>query len=662
MIKTTIKTSGLVLALLIAVLNTGCNDYLDVTPPSEVSPEDYLVEESQLAAYTINYYANYTDPYNKDSDNKGGMFPSHYGSGGESPYWDDMHTDNQMNKGGSNRYLINGMDGEWQVGEKDGKWNFTNIYALNFYLNTVVPRHQEGEITGSSANIDHYIGEGYFLRAQEYFFRVKKLGDFPIVTEVLPDDLETLSEASVRQPRNEVARFILEDLDKAISLLQESGPGSTGKNRITRNAALLLKARVALFEATWLKYHKGTALVPNGSGWPGAEKEATKNYQFPTGSIDGEIDYFLTQAMEASKQVADLLSLTANNSSDIAANSYYNLFTDTDLDNYEEVILWRAYSSTYSVFHSYNHWNYGGNTSGFTKQFEKTFLMENGLPVYASGSNYQGDDHIADTKLSRDNRWQLFMKAPGELRKPFTEAIFPELPTIYDSGRNATATGYILGKGYSLTEGMDDLGRDQTAFPIYRAVEAYLIYIEACYEKNGTIDATADGYWRAIRSRAGVDTDYTKTIAATNMSVEAQNDWAAYSHGTLVDATLYNIRRERRCEFIGEGFRYDDLIRWRAMDQLDGYILEGFKVSTLYDQYTETQKENIIYEPGVSDYVRPNKSGNYANGFYFTEAHYLDPIAVKHFQITAPDGASVAQSVIYQNPGWPIEAGAGNIQ
>ena len=38
-----------------------------------------------------------------------------------------------------------------------------------------------------------------------------------------------------------------------------------------------------------------------------------------------------------------------------------------------------------------------------------------------------------------------------------------------------------------------------------------LIYMEASYEKNGTVDGTADGYWRALRTRAKVDPDYNKT-------------------------------------------------------------------------------------------------------------------------------------------------------
>ena len=58
-----------------------------------------------------------------------------------------------------------------------------------------------------------------------------------------------------------------------------------------------------------------------------------------------------------------------------------------------------------------------------------------------------------------------------------------------------------------------------------RASDALLNYMEACYEKNGNLDAKAQSYWRAFRERAHPDTDYNKTIAATVMSEEAKNDW-----------------------------------------------------------------------------------------------------------------------------------------
>lgn len=116
------------------------------------------------------------------------------------------------------------------------------------------------------------------------------------------DDKEALSEASKRSPRNEVARFILSDLDKAITLLKAKNMPTT---RINADAAILLKSRVALFEGTWLKYFKNTAFVPNGDGWPGKTKDYNSTYQYPSGNIDSEIDYFLEIAMTASKDIAE---------------------------------------------------------------------------------------------------------------------------------------------------------------------------------------------------------------------------------------------------------------------------------------------------------------------------------------------------------------------
>lgn len=650
---------------LLITFTISCNDFLEVDPLSSVSPDNYLWSESQLAAYTVRYYAQY-DNYSNGNAATSGMLASHWGSGGESFFFDDIDTDNGVSRGTNNRF----KPGLWRTGTTGGDWNFTNIYALNYYLQTVVPRFEAGKITGNETMVKHYVGEGYFLRAHEYFYRLRRLGDFPIITETLPDSRDALIAASKRQPRNEVARFILQDLDKAIALLNNSG----SKTRITKNAALLLKARVALFEGTWEKYHAGTALVPKGAGWPG-----DASYAFPSGSADKEVEFFLTQAMDASDQIASTISLVANNkvireSAAQTLNQYYDMFTSANPKSYAEVLMFRSYTDGLGT-HYYNHYIYHGAQRGYTHQMEQSMLMENGLPRYAAGSGYAGDDYIEDTKVGRDWRWKLFMKAPNEV-KAFLNITVPEkfqnAPVVYSTdGKYSTSTGYMLGKGYSHDYNNQVLGKDITAAVLFRAAEAYLIYIEASYLKNGTIDSKADGYWRAIRTRAGVDPDYNKTIAATDMNEEAKCDWGAYSHGALINSTLYNIRRERRSELIGEGLRYQDLIRWRAMDQLNGFQIEGCKIwgplknryaagLLLADQTDPTK--NTMSSPSLSNYMRPFQvvltNNNFYNGLFFCEAHYLEPIAYEHFLDTSTDGTTASTSPIYQNPGWPIASGA----
>lgn len=666
--KKTINNKYFICSLIFSVVSlclVSCNDFLNVSPPSQVSPEKYLTTADQLKAYLDAYYANYSN-WNSYDASTGGMIPSHFGSSNGTPYYDDNATDNSV--GTDARYIKDA----WTVGQTGGYWNFNNIRALNYFINITKARKSAGLIKGSEADINQYLGEGYFLRALEYFFRLKMLGDFPIITATLPDEKTALAVASERCPRNEVARFIINNLDSAITDLGNDKP----KTRISRNAALVLKSRVALYEGTWEKYHAGTPLVPDkAAGWPGANMSYNADFKYDNA---GEVKYFLQQAMDAASQVADNIPLVENNKVDRqkvsdVTNPYYNMFASHDPTKYSEVIMCRLYSSAAGVTHHFNHYMYSGGNQGMTKQFEKCFLMQNGLPYYAPGSGYKGDDYIADTKINRDWRWILFMKAPGDvkaLENIQDPEYFPEAPLVYQYDmRASTSTGYIPGKGHSLDYDDQVLGQDQTAFVVYRAAEAYLNYIEAEYELNGRIDAKADAYWRALRTRAGVDPDYNKTIAATDMQKEAENDWGAYSHGKLVDPTLYNIRRERRCEFIGEGFRKDDLYRWCSLDQLKGFQLEGAKIfgpmkslfgnNLLYDQ-TDQSKDNVS-SPSLSEYLRPNQittiNNLYYNGFFFYQAHYLNPIAVQNFLNTSDDGKTIKDSPIYQNPGWPTVAG-----
>ena len=68
---------------------------------------------------------------------------------------------------------------------------------------------------------------------------------YPILKHWISEDYETVREASKRRPRNEVARFIIQDLDSAYYYMKATPPMS---NRLTKDCAALMKSRVALFE------------------------------------------------------------------------------------------------------------------------------------------------------------------------------------------------------------------------------------------------------------------------------------------------------------------------------------------------------------------------------------------------------------------------------
>lgn len=128
------------------------------------------------------------------------------------------------------------------------------------------------------------------------------------------------------------------------------------------------------------------------------------------------------------------------------------------------------------------------------------------------------------------------------------------------------------------------------------------------------MDAKAIKYWKEIRSRAGVSDNIDMTIAATDLSKE--NDWAKYSAGQLVDPTLYNIRRERRVELMSEGTRMRDLKRWRALDQVKNYQVEGFNLwgGELEKLYVDEAGNSLLIPEGASG-KQPNVS-NKENSSY----------------------------------------------
>ncbi|MGV8962434.1 MAG: RagB/SusD family nutrient uptake outer membrane protein [Candidatus Saccharimonadaceae bacterium] len=654
-----------VLAALIALVAfNACDDFLDRKPLDQVSPAAYLNSEADLASYPINYYTS--------------VFPTHGGFGvGMGAI--DNNTDNQATTDPSL--------GLYEPGNRlvpaNGSLGMGNIRGFNFFLQEVLPKKAAGKLTGNSQNIDHYIGEIYMLRAAELFNKLKSYGDFPIVKTVLLDQQELLVESAKRQPRNMVARQIISDLDSAVILLK-SAPFN--KVRLSKEAALLLKSRVALYEASYLSYHRSTPRVPGEPGWPGAKMSYNSGF---TINLDTEINYFLDQAMASSKEVADKATLTENTgvlnppsrTKFSGWNPYFEMFGDRNMGKYSEILFWRQYDLSLNITHGVSIYIERGGNTGITKGFVDSYLMKNGLPYYAPASGYEGDVTIAKMEDKRDDRLQLFVFDENDLLTVKRDTNYFGVPSIINLKETKDVTGFRSRK-YLNYDPTEVPGSDLTATagsPIFRAAEAYLTYMEASYMKNKSIDATASNYWKAIRARAGVDTDFNKTIAATDMTTEGKGDWAAYSGGKLVDATLYNIRRERRDEFISEGLRYDDLMRWRSMDQVKNYVIEGFN---LWDeayknkQYTDPKPGEVtsagliadgsskanVSSKSLSKYLRPYQIVNSAtntiyNGYNWSEANYLAPIPFRQMQLASPD-ETAENSNLYQNPYWPVAPNA----
>lgn len=639
---------------------TSCNDYLEQEPPSYLTPENFYTSEDQVQAAANKFYQD--------------ILPGH-GGWDYGTYITDNNTDNQMSLYPDNKFGT----GLWKVSNTNDDWSWSNVRNVNYQLGQIVEKYKAGEISGSDNNLRQYIGELYFFRAYAYFTLLQRFGDLPIITQALPDEESVLVAADKREPCNEVARFIINNLDTAMTYMPKSGFATT---RVTYDAANLFKSRVALYEGSWLTNFAGTPFVPNGNGWPGAAKNA--DYKYPSGSIEAEAKFFFTTAAEAAEQVAEKYkgNLSVNTgkvpqSLDDPANPYLSIWGSTDDSKVPDVILWRQYSKSLGVRNDVEVAVQKGNIgTGFTRSLIEGYLMKDGKPIYASQYEYV-DTSLSKVRTNRDPRLSVFLKAPGDINcfKNVDDESgdhwtrIETIPAITNSNpEDGYVTGYAIRKGMTFDRALTANGGSYNVCVVFRATEALLNYMEAEYMLTKSLSGKVLEYWENVRRAAGFTGEAVNpltTINATDMSKETL-DWGAYSAGQLLsDKVLYNIRRERRCELIAEGLRGMDLQRWRSYDQLmktpahtEGIHLWGTPMEKWYNNLVANGSSNSnVSSPSLSAYLRPHEkikaNNNFFNGLTWHMAHYLEPLPIRQFLLTASDHATISESPLYQNPYWP---------
>ncbi|MDO6518683.1 RagB/SusD family nutrient uptake outer membrane protein [Zobellia uliginosa] len=549
-------------------------DLLDKTPLDQISDTDFWQTEGDLQLYLNNLY---------------GTFPGWAGAGA-APSPDvgtDIVIESQEWFGASSTTRL---DGTLNVPGSGGGWSWSNVRRVNYFL-------ENAERVESGGLVDHYKGEGYFFRAWFYFSLLQNFGDLPIITDVIGIEDESLLYGS-RSPRTEVANFILEDLDKAIAMMKTAS--DVGPSRLNKDIAALFKARVALYEGTWEKYHQGTAFAgdTNGAG-------------------------FIQQAAEAAKSVIDdgNYSLDTGDVND----AYYNLFVQTDYSGNPEVMLYRHYDYlTYNIQNSL--WNQP-NAHGMTREMTKYYLASDGLPISVS-PNFEGDVTLDEIQVNRDPRLAQSVMAPGDLDFIAVngDSIAFSVPIM-----TRNPTGYAIEKWRS-KELFEELNNQRTrdiGYIIFRYAEALLIYAEAKAELGTLTQTDVDMSINQLRARVGMPDLVINAITP-------DPEWPNYGY-TLPDY-LYEIRRERVVELFGEGNRLADLMRWRAHTLFVGTRPTG----TTYTADIEAEYPALFTnEEGFLDPFMNYLDGG-AYGFN-PERDYLLPL---------PTNELTLNPNLTQNPNW----------
>lgn len=575
------------------LLYSGCDgDFLTRAPLDEVTSEVYWRTENDLMVYNNSLYNLARDDNNVPilmAHDDG--FDSHMFS-----YWfldeysDNMapvhtrHTRYQQVRAGKHTVPTSP---EWQ-GYRG--WNF--VRAINVGLANYDKADVPQEVK------DKYAAEARLFRGWFYADKVQKFGDVPWVDRPLDTQSEELF--APRTPREEAMENVLADLQFATEHLPEDwNAGSPG--RLNRWAALLVLSRVALFEGTWRKYHGGT-----------------------------EPDRWLRIAADAAKELMDNGPYSLYNTGD-PEHDYNAIHRMMDLAGNPEVIYWRKYQLGIFTNHVQSYFEY---TGGATKSLVEDYLCTDGLPITLSPL-YQGDETIEDVFVNRDPRLRQSILHPEDAAyyKYHLDdgRDYPRITGM--SGGRISSTGYHIIKNYNAD---DQIGKafDTGEHPgvILRFGEALLNYAEAKAELGELTQADLDISINLLRDRVGMP-----HMELANIPVDPR-----YTDEG-VSPLIVEIRRERRIELFLEGFRYNDLKRWKQGKKLEEPTLGIRWNEAAAARYAGADIQTRVDPATGNEYIDVYAGTDWADPVFDENKHYLWPI---------PLDALSQNPAIGQNPGW----------
>jgi starch-binding outer membrane protein, SusD/RagB family len=571
------------------LLTPSCDDeFLNRYPLDELVPQDFFKSPEELKLYANRFYP---------------LLPAH--AGYSYTFWSDRNSDNLVHGNFDTR-----LAGTRTVPSSGAGWEWGDIRQANYFLQFC------GNAVGVEADVKHYIGEVRFFRAWLYFDKVQRFGDVPWISSPLNTHSPELYAS--RDGRSDVVDSIIADLDIAIAFLK---PASRAEPfRINKETALLLKARVALYEGTWQKYHAGTPFGVEGS--------------------DGI--RFLEMAAGTSAQLMDMNTFSVYRGTE--GQEYWSLFNQYDYTGNPEVMLWKKYDVGLGITHNMSRYiPHGTGRIGMSKSLIDSYLCTDGSPVSVSPL-FLGYDSLWLEVANRDPRLLQSLLLPGYpmvTNSPggVNDRVY-ELPTLDGIADFRNTTGYAIYKGsnpdWSQQTG-DNIGT--TASIIFRYAEALLIHAEAKAELGTLSQQDADKTVNVLRDRVGM-----VHLVVGNIAHDPNWEFPALS------PVINEVRRERRIELACEGFRWDDLARWRAHHLITGQRPRGVKyvgsnLEGVYRDYDGNPSITIGQNLYVDEngFVDPYQNV-LPNGYGFRpDRDYLSPI---------PSDQITLNPNLEQNPGW----------
>ena len=496
-----------------------CNkEVLDRPPLTSVVDAEYWRNEGDIRLYTNSYYPYYFSGYNTSS-------VVDYAPLRGYTFCDDVTGKNAQSNFESSVPTSRGSTAEgaeWMATYAGPTWNFAWVRKSNILIdrldNVVKPKIPEEAYK-------HWMAVAKFFRGFEYSRLVSVFGDIPYFDkEVLNTDLTTLYKD--RDNRGVVMDKVYDDFKYALENMREND----GAQFLNKYIAAAFISRFMLFEGTFQHYH-------------GLDAARAKKY--------------LEFAMEAAQ-------IVINSNKFNFTKDFKSIFSSESLAGHPEVLLYRAYDLALTVTHGIGSYSNGTETVGVNPNLVliKSFIVNDGSVYQNSAVANANSFAIADLVKTRDPRF---------------EASFIDKPL-------ASSTTLLYGYKFASREAITYIGKtyppawgsftNTSDAPVMRLAEVVLNWIEAkavlaqyfggAAVSQGDLDKSVN----AIRNRpldaAAIAKGVKKTapLLLAALPVDPARD-------ADVPELIWEIRRERRMEFVFEHTRLLDLKRWKKLNNMD---------------------------------------------------------------------------------------------
>ena len=563
----------------ILVMALGCLTYscLDLDPKDQIADGNYWQEASDFKLFANQFYG-----WTRDFSN------SVY----DAPH-SDKRSDLILDKSGTNVYS-NGTN-SIPTGDNNYTDNYNRIRRTNILL-------QKAESYGNQSDIEQYIGEAKFFRAYCYFELLQLYGDVIITKK--PLDVTDPEMKVARNDRSEVVDFMIQDLKDAAGQLPLTSAVENG--RVGSEGAWAFLSRVALYEGTWQKFRgneaRGKELLDVAAK---AAKEVinSKNFSLYTPAILGD---------SAQKYMFILEDVKSNPAGLLKASN-------------TEYIFSRRHDETLNPIGKNITKECLANAQQIAQKFAALYLCQDGLPIEKSSLYlFKVDGIIAHEYQNRDNRMLYTLCVPGgyywsneNSRVNWTSDAADKASASIKGDSPANGSGYANQKWAA--ERKVQTNSEGYDYPVIRYAEVLLNYAEAVYERDDAIsDDDLNISLNLVRNRINKSMPKLSNNLVTANGLNMREE----------------IRRERTVELFNEGFRIDDLKRWKTAETEMPKDFLGIKwTGTEY----ATKWPNVSYAKNSDGYIILE------TGRKWESKHYLYPLPTDQLQLN-PN--------LKQNPGW----------